>query len=280
MRKIICFFSSVILLANLSGCGDNKTKEKLYGTQVITSNSYNNPKSPATYSSTLATDSATMVTKMGQGVGVTHAPSALRPTSILYGANPPGMGNQDTNGFYSSTQGASVISVRFLDGPGTGNTITFDQVTTGAMRGLEVKIATQYQYGAWNGDFFLSKASPYGKTDPETITSGSITSSDPIGGSFSATIAAGMTMDMITLADGTQVGVPKSGSMTLSSVSGGYTGTMTYAVNTAADHTCDGNILVGTMTVASVHLKFDKTNVNYAGYYTDADGVSHNISPQ
>gem|GEM_PF-2870317 len=277
MKKYICFISSTLLMLNFIGCGDNKTKEKLYGTQMVTSNS-NQSSTPGGYSSTLATDSATMVTKMGKGVGVSHAPSLLLASSLVYKATPPGMTGPDTNGFYSSTQGSSVIMVKFMGA--TGNTLIFNNVTAGLLRSLEVKITTQYQYGAWNGDFFLSKSAPYGQTDPEIITSGTITSSDPIGGSFTATITAGMTMDYITLSDGTKMGVPNSGSMTLSSTSGGYTGTMNYTSPSLTDHRCDGTIMVSTTTVATVHLTFDTSSTNYFGYYIDSSGVSHNISPQ
>ena len=274
MKRFIGLFSLLLLLVNLTGCGDNKTKEKLYGTQVVTSSTFSD-NTPAGYSSNLVTNAATVVTKLGAGIGLMHAPSVV-PASAVYGTTPPGM-TGPVDGFYNVSTQSSIVYIRFMNAAST--TISYDDVVSGSLAKLEVKITTDYRYGAWAGDFFIDKANP-DPSSAETITSGKIKATDPIGGDFEADIAYGMTLDMIVLSNGMKMGVPHNGSMTITSAKGDYTGTEKYGVNLAGDHTCDGDIFIGTSTVASVHLKFDKVNANYSGYYTDASGINHDISPQ
>jgi len=81
---------------------------------------------------------------------------------------------------------------------------------------IQVVIASQYTFGTFNGDFTML----YSTSSYETMESGIITASDPVGGTFTATIT-NMIVEKKTV-QGAIVGIPLSGIMTISG-SSGYT---------------------------------------------------------
>ncbi len=147
----------------------------------------------------------------------------------------------------------------------------FDQ-RMAALAKINVVITSQYTYGIFQGNFTML----YSTSSYETMESGTITTADPVGGTFTATIT-NMIVEKQTIR-GAIVGVPLSGSMTISG-SSGYTGTNTYST-VGSVHKCEGPIYFQGTEVAHVYLTFNETFGNYTGYYTETSNPSTQITIQ
>ena len=126
-------------------------------------------------------------------------------------------------------------------------------------------VTSQYSYGTFTGNFTVRLAD-------NALESGTITSADPVNGSFTASIS-GMTFEMTTI-NGQIIGIPITGTMTLTSTSG-YAGTNTYS-KSGSDYKCEGPITVQGTEVAHVYLTFNASFGNYTGYYTTTGSDAHN----
>ncbi len=255
-----------LLALSLSGCGDNKTKEKLIGTTMYDSNTVTGgitttvlPATPEASVSGMAQLSAGMMSNVITA-GATPVNFGGTPISLLApqqtGQAPsskriPSLGS---DGYWDFSEYYTGLKVQFLDAnqvPKTALDITSPWI--------RVKFAVTYSYGLFTGEFLCNQI-----VSPKVL-SGTIIAPDPLGGTFTATLTD------ITYQMTGSVGMPVSGSMTLSS-SSGYTGTFVFA-STAGTSTCTGTITNAGSTVATVSLTFNATAGKYTGSYVDNTGV-------
>jgi hypothetical protein len=105
MKKYLSLLLAVTVLAVISGCGDNKTKQKLYGTSLVNANS-----GSSSYTSNPTAASMTALYKVtfsGAGAGSFSSSGAIRRSgaqTIVQGApsadDGVGLGNRNGNGEY------------------------------------------------------------------------------------------------------------------------------------------------------------------------------------
>jgi hypothetical protein len=268
VKKCVVLVSAAALAACISGCGDNKTKEKIVnggsisgvGTSAATA-----AATPASYSGNVAVNSAGMISRMGSGMGKA---GVFAPA--LSGARVAGLVAVG-DGFYQYADLGSDFRVKFMNA--AGDTLDPSSAQMATVAKLEVKIRSLYEFGTFNGDFFIDVAL---NSSMETVTAGTITSSDPVGGTLTAVITPGMLLEKTQTAAGTAIFVPHAGVMTISSTSG-YTGTNTFTKDGAA-FVCTGPINYNGSKVADVSLTWDSAFGNYTGHYIDTStGESHDI---
>lgn len=266
-------FLAMVCVAGVlcAGCGDNKTKEKIVNGGVITgTGSSAASATPASYSGNVAVNTAGMISRMGSGMGKSGMFAPSRAGYAVAGLTGP-----DAEGYYQYADLGSDFRIKFMNAAGdTLNPDDHTQTGMGSFTQLSVKIRSAYQYGTFVGAFVIDAAL---NSSTETVKSGTITSSDPVGGTFTAVITPGMVMEKTTVG-GTTIFVPKDGVMSISSTSG-YTGTNTFS-KSGATYTCDGPINYAGQQVANVHLTWSESFGNYTGYYTDAAGAQHDIAAQ
>jgi hypothetical protein len=204
---------------------------------------------------------------MGSGSGIPAPQQVFAAINRVTGGSLPQ--DTDSDGWREYTNVGSDIEIQLLNASDT--VLTDAAIFAGAViKKIKVKITTIYSYGTWQGTFEVLRDSSGNET-----MSGTITAADPVGTSFTETLT-GIAMDQITIS-GQAIGVPKSGSSTLTST-GGYTGTFTYTNPSTSVYKHEGTIVANGSTVATVNLTFSTTVGNYTGYYTDAAGVRHDIN--
>ncbi|MFA5779768.1 MAG: hypothetical protein WC947_06495 [Elusimicrobiota bacterium] len=262
MKKFNLFLISILIGAIFfAGCGKNEKK-----TSLLTGTSGGQPASQSTTAS-VAANCASMAAKAAGG-GVSFAPH-LSPSlhKVVTGLGEPDAEGYYTFGGYTGT----TMKLQFLNSSRQPiMNIQSQEMLT--LKYIHVVLVSQYAYGTFNGDFTML----YSTSSYETMESGTITTSDPVGGTFTATIT-NMIVEKKTV-QGAIVGVPLSGSMTISG-SSGYTGTNTYST-VGSVHKCEGPIYYQGQQVAYVYLTFNETFGNYTGYYidaSDASGTHHTI---
>lgn len=272
MKKLIYLSLSAAVAASLlSACGDNKTKKKLIGSQMITSSS-----GSGTLSTTDGLSKAVSLSANtgAQACGKSKYVAAQARAASARGASGADLGSQDSEGFYTiSNYGFTNTSVKIRFQDAAGNALAVGPALASYVR-LRVKVTTVYAFGTFAGDFLIK---PDTSTDTETMESGTITTADPVGGTFTATIS-NMVVER-TSVNGTYIGLPVSGSMAISGTAGGfaYTGTNTYS-KSGSTYKCEGPINVSGAKVADVYLTFSTTFGNYTGYWVNpADGSQHTI---
>ncbi|MBI5574060.1 MAG: hypothetical protein HY919_05870 [Elusimicrobia bacterium] len=244
MKKFSLFLIPILIGTMIFvGCGKNEKK-----TALLTGSDTGNGAGTNT-TAVMSKQSATMALSFAS-MGATYSPH-LAPAKKQAGEIP----TQDNEGFYDfSTQGMT-IKVKFLNADGsTATMMGWDSAK------LQVKISATYSYGTFSGDFTVDNVNEK--------MSGTITSSDPIGGTFTATLTD------ITYDKSGTTGIPTGGTMTISG-SSGYSGIFTFG-KSGTTYTCDGTISYGGQQVATVNLTYDATG-KYTGYYTDGTGT-HPIS--
>jgi len=273
-QKYRALIALLPLLFAVVSCGDNKTKEKLVGTSVVSGSSAGAATTSGD-SSTAAAQSAAFVLQsaniapaagaMGSGIGI-PAPVLESISRVPAGGLPA---DTDGDGWREYTGVTSTIKIQLMDA--AGSVLSDSQIFMGtAIRRIRVRISTTYTYGGWSGEFDVVRDAAGAET-----MSGTITSADPVGGSFTETLA-GITMDQTIIA-GQQIGIPKSGTSSLVSTGGGYSGTFTYTKDASGVYKHEGDILYQSQIVARVYLTFNASVGNYTGYYLDAAGERHEI---
>jgi len=290
MKKYLTICITLAAVAALCGCGDNKTTSKLVGTSVYSGSSFTGgttggttgslATTPKGSSASMVANSASMVTLASKGGAAFLAPHI---NSMIEQANnarkvTTGLTGPDADGYFTNPAiTGSTFKIRFQDV--NGNAIT--DITGSAMAGLatvRVKLTSVYSFGTFNGDFTMIVTGL--NATEETMQSGTISlSNDPAGlGGFTASID-----NMIIEISGTGVaktGTPKSGTMSIVSANGAYSGTNTFTTS-GGSHKCDGDIFQLGAKVAEVHLTYNSTLGNYDGYWLDStanDGVQHQIT--
>ena len=179
MKRYIFLFQIVALAVCVVGCGDNKAKEKVINGGLLNGDSYTTTaaSTPASYSGNVAVNSAGMISRMGSGMGKAgmFAPSFVAQRVA-------GMNGPDSDGFYKYNDLGSDFRIKFMNA--SGATLNPDSAQMAAFTQLEVKIKSLYQYGTFDGDFIIDASL---NSNTETVKTGTITSSDPVGGTFTAT---------------------------------------------------------------------------------------------
>lgn len=295
MKKTFVAFTALAIAMTLSSCGDNKTKEKVVNGGIINAtSSVGTGGTAATGGGTGTTTGSTatsaldktavsvvqganMMTKQGAMLEAMSA-NGLSPLRAAISRAGMPLGGPDTDGWYTySGVSGSTIKIRFHNAITTAissATVISNIMGPAAagMKTIEVDITTQYAFGTWHGYFLVDHT-----VSPEKM-SGNITSPDPVGGSFTETMS-NITMESYVLS-GQTIGIPVSGTSSLVSHDGSYSGTFAYG-KTGGVYTHTGTITApvnGTpTTVATIYLTFNTTLGNYSGYFVDMDGASHNI---
>lgn len=271
MNKMVWIFLVVIVGLSLSACGDNKTKEKLLGSEVLTSTS--GGATSAVTEENLAVTAITKTANMAAQAGALGTGSGIPTAQQIFSTvkNAGGLLPQDSDGdgWREYPLPGIDIKIQLLD---AGNTLLTDAaILSGtSIKKIKAKITSTYSYGIWRGEFEIVRAS-----DGSETMSGTITSDDPVGTTFTETLT-NVTMDQTTIS-GIPICLPKSGTATLTST-GDYTGAFTFTHPSADAYKHQGTVTAEGKVVATVDLTFNKTFGNYTGYYIDEDGVRHEIN--
>lgn len=263
MKRFNLFLITVLLGAMVFvGCGKNEKK-----TSLLTGSTTVSSGQPATQSTTasIAANSASMAAKAGAS-GSMASPSP-HLTIAKAGQRASGLTGPDATGFFTYPGfTGTTMKIRFLNAAGGWLNLNQEMMN---LAKINVNIISAYSYGTFTGDFYiLATSSTIGSTT-KTMETGTITSADPVGGTFTATIT-NMVFEQTTVNE-LPMGLPISGTMAITG-SSGYTGTNTYTKDDST-YKCEGPIYYQGQHVAHVYLTFNKTFGNYTGYYTDADGV-------
>jgi hypothetical protein len=275
MKKIIFLSITAAIAVGLAACGDNKTKKKLIGTQVITSSSSGAGNLSTKDGLSSAVLRGANVSSMATGSIGAGGLAPLYNGAISRVPSGEGLSGPDGEGYYSISGYSfsnTTVKIRFQDA--AGNALTLGPGMASLAK-LHVKITTAYAFGTFNGDFLILNAGLTATS--ETMESGTITTSDPVGGTFTATIT-NMVVERTTI-NGIPFGLPVSGSMDISGSAGGfsYSGSNTYS-KSGSSYKCEGPINVSGAKVADVYLTFNTTAGNYTGYWVDAaTGEQHTI---
>ncbi|MBN1823611.1 MAG: hypothetical protein JW803_04765 [Endomicrobiales bacterium] len=285
MKKIIYFMMAVSVMGASAGCGDNKTKEKLLGTTVYNSSGSGGgttvTSTPEESTADMSADSATMTTLAGQGgASAFLAPGVNGAFARAYQASkvPTGLTGPDADGYYTySGFSDSTMKIRFQKADGSAVNFNTNPADMANLARVRVRLTSNYSFGNFSGDFTMFVTT---NTTEMTIESGTITlSNDPGGlGGFTATIS-NMVLEMVGSGASTY-GLPKQGSMTITSTLGTYTGTGTYS-KSGTNYLYTGDISAFGSKVAEVHLTYSSTLGNYTGYWVNTvtnDGIQHQIT--
>jgi hypothetical protein len=217
----------------------------------------------ATPSSNMAGNSKSS-SNQALGAGSMTSATGLAPAAVLgrvaRAPGAQGLTGPDGDGFYAySGFTGSTVKIKFLNA--SNNAVAPGPTIVK----LNVVVSSQYSYGTFTGNFVV-------RVSDDSLESGTITSADPVNGTFTATIS-GMTFEMTTINNQT-IGIPITGTMTLTSTSG-YGGTNTFS-KSGSDYKCEGPITVSGNEVARVYLTFNTSFGNYTGYYTTTGSDTHN----
>ena len=259
------------------------------GTTIVTSSSVSttggtttttttSSPAPASEITEMVADTAEMATK-GGGAGAATAnilPTLHRVSSISQAVvkNVPSLPtDSDGDGWREYTNVGSTILIQLCNSAGTA--LSDAQIFAGAtIAKIKVKISSTYTAGQWEGVFEVVL------NGSSEIMSGTITASDPVGGSFTETLS-NIEMETITIS-GQSIGVPVNGTSSLTGtfntngVSGSYTGAFTYG-KSGSTYTHNGTITYENTVVAQLFLTFSTSFGNYTGYFIDVDGNQHTI---
>jgi hypothetical protein len=269
MKQLVSILAVAVLAFGIAGCGNDKTKEKLVGTEVITSSSVSGDTPPPVILPANRTESTAGMAKqsgnMAAGAiteGLTPVPfgndtitllaprmtdeAAARKISLL----PDAEGYFDFSDYYPS------LKLKFMDASQAPYSYIYVYSDW-----LGVRFNRDYAYGVFSGDFLCHRS-----VMPKVI-SGTITALDPLGGTFSATLS-NITYEELP----GDKGVPVSGSMTLMNGSSGYIGTFTFG-KSGSSYVCTGAVTYQSAQMATVSLTFDAGQLTYAGSFTDDTGV-------
>ena len=280
MKNIYYLLITGVIALGLSGCGDNKTKQKLYGTQMATATSAGS--GAAAGSGNLSTPSGvSKAVSLGANVGAMACGSVSSGGMALSKAGSQvykvsGLTGPDADGYFSVpgySFSNTTVKIRFQKADGSA-ILNYQSADMQYLAKLHIKVTTVYTFGQFNGDFLVTWSNL--TTTSETMESGTITTADPVGGTFTATIT-NMVVERTTI-NGVPFGIPISGSMAISGTAGGssYSGTNTYS-KVSGVYKCEGPINVSGVKVADVFLTFNTTTGNYTGYWVDTDGAQHTI---
>lgn len=268
--KNIGLISALIAAVVLAGCGKNEKKQALI-LGMATSGGAGGAGQPASAATTaaIAKNSANMAARAGAAGTMTGMPSPRRAVSSL--EDLASLGTPDSEGFYTYPGfTGTTMKVKFMDSSGTTLTIGPAMANLDKINAL---VTSTYEFGTFNGDFLMKFGGINATT--ETMEKGEIKASDPVGGSFTATMN-NVVVKRFTTADGLKMGLPMSGSMSIVG-SSGYTGTNTYSTD-GTIYKCEGPIYLNGTKVAEVYLSFDSSFGNYTGYYIDSsDNSKHTI---
>ncbi|MDD5687091.1 MAG: hypothetical protein PHE88_04580 [Elusimicrobia bacterium] len=267
MKKFNLFIIPALIGAMvLAGCGKNEKKTALLtGVATATSGQSGSGGQPATKSTTasIAANSASMAARAGASGSITgfapHLAIANAEQRVATGLTGP-----DADGFFTYPNfTGTTMKIKFLNT--AGGWLHLNQEMIGLAK-INVKITSTYAFGVFTGDFYILETVATLTATTETMESGTITTADPVGGTFSAVIS-NMVMEKTTVA-GIPMGIPISGTMAITG-SSGYTGTNTYSKD-GSTYKCEGPIYYNGAKVADVYLTFSTTFGNYTGYYIDA----------
>ena len=276
MKNIHYLLIAGVIILGLSGCGDNKTKQKLYGTQVITATS-----AGAGNGNLSTADGMSKAVSLSANVGAMACGSissgGMAPSKA--GSRVPtvtGLTGPDADGYFSVpgySFSNTTVKIRFQKADGSA-ILNYQSQDMQFLAKLHLKVTTAYSFGQFNGDFLITWSNL--TTTNETMESGTITTADPVGGTFTA-IITNMVVER-TLVNAIPFGIPISGTMSISGTAGGhtYSGTNTYSKD-GTTYKCEGPITVEGAKVADVFLTFYKTTGNYTGYWLDPQGAQHTI---
>ena len=254
MKKFNLFLISILIGAMFSaGCGKNEKKTSLLtGSSLIEGQ-------PATQSTTasISANSASMAAKAGASGSMTGLSPHLAIAKT--GQRVPELTGPDANGFFTYPGfTGTTMKIRFLNTAGGWLNLNQEMLN---LAKINVNITSTYEFGIFTGDFYILTTYSTINAATKTMETGTITTADPVGGTFTATIT-NMVFEQTTV-NGLPMGLP-------------ITGTNTYSKD-GSTYKCDGPIYLNGSKVADVYLTFSTTFGNYTGYYIDASGTRHTI---
>jgi len=252
MKRYCCLLGIFVFMFGFINCGDNKTKEKLINGTIVTGGPVVQ-LTPVEYTAATVARNANIVASL-TSIGIkTTFPSQRRSTAESQASY-----RSSSDGFLDFSAFYPGVSIKFYADEGKTTLALIPDVA-------DPWIILRVNASSYSGEFTAHQSAlPY-----KTITEGTITSPDPLGGNFTSTIS---NVPYTTVVANT-LGLPIGGTLSLSSPSG-TNGTFTFS-GTAGVFTCTGTMTFQQETIA-ISLIFDTTAKKYAGSYTDAKG-SHSI---
>ncbi|MFH1715357.1 MAG: hypothetical protein ABH857_04095 [Elusimicrobiota bacterium] len=260
MRKIfpkIFVFFAVALLA--AGCGDNKTKNKIMGTTVITSENANTTANAVSAAKVSAKQAMDVAAFSDNASPLAVAKKISGKVSTMDISMLP-----DADGWYSFTEEGQTVKYRFLDAQDNVIKDMISIINFTSIAKINFKIDSAEVSGEFTFGFL-------GATLGE-MYSARLTFTDSAGIEYEITMSD-VEFEGISIT-GEMMYMPIKGTITITCAANNITGTFNY-VKSGAEYRFDGVMDIDGQTV-NVFMVFDDTLNDYTGYYV-IDGVEYEI---